>query len=332
MLSAVLAAIPSPSFDRIALGPLNLRMYGLMIALGVIAAVWLTGRRLAERGYGTSDDASAVGMWGVAGGIIGARLYHVVTDWHRFEDNLADIPKIWEGGLGVPGGVALGTVFGLYAGRQRGIAAPALLTIAAPAIPLAQAIGRWGNWFNQELYGRPTDLPWALEIDAAHNGGHPEGTTFHPAFLYESLWNFGLCAVLLWIDKRRGNRLGAGKLFAVYVLGYGLGRLWIESLRIDAATEVAGLRLNQWMAMAMIAGGLLWLRLGRGGSWPPADAPVDAESDELVPIDAPVGATEAHPTDTRRDLHEPDDTTAEPIDEIAALDGIDTDPPDAPRD
>ena len=142
---ALIGAIPSPSFDSIELGPLNLRLYGLMIALGVIAAVWLMGRRLAERGYGTSDDASAIGMWGVIGGIVGARLYHVATDWHRFENNLGDIPKIWEGGLGVPGGIALGIVCGTYVARQRGIPAGVTLSLAAPSLPLAQAIGRWGN-------------------------------------------------------------------------------------------------------------------------------------------------------------------------------------------
>lgn len=296
--TTLVGSIPSPSFDSIEVGPLNLRLYGLMIALGVIAAVWLMGKRLAERGFGTSDDASSIGMWGVVGGIIGARLYHVATDWHRFEDNLGDIPKIWQGGLGVPGGIALGIVTGTYIGRKRGIPVGVQLTLAAPSLPLAQAIGRWGNWFNQELYGRPTDLPWALEIDAEHNGGHPEGTTFHPAFLYESLWNLALCGLLLWIDRRWGNRLAPGKLMAVYVLGYGTGRLWIESLRIDPASELGGLRWNQWMAMGMIVIGLVWLLAGKRRAWPAAPGAGKPGLDDL-----------------------PDD--GEPIDEIAALDGVD---------
>ncbi|HWL43792.1 MAG TPA: prolipoprotein diacylglyceryl transferase [Ilumatobacter sp.] len=304
--TALLASIPSPSFDRISIGPLNLRLYGLMIALGVIAAVWLFGKRLEERGYGTRDDASAIGMWGVAGGVVGARLYHVVTDWHRFKDNLGDIPKIWEGGLGVPGGIALGVVVGVYAGRQRGIPPLVVMSLAAPSLPLAQAIGRWGNWFNQELYGRPTDLPWALEIDPAHNAGHPEGTTFHPAFLYESLWNLALCGVLLWIDRRWGNRLAPGKLLAVYVLGYGVGRLWIESLRIDPASELGGLRWNQWMAMALIVGGIVWLVAGRRREWP---VPASPAHDDVLPDDV-------------LDDVLPDD---ESFDELAALDGVDPD-------
>ena len=295
IVAPMVASLPSPSFDSIELGPLTLRMYGLMIALGVIAAVWLAGRRLAERGWGTSDDASAMAMWGVAGGIVGARLYHVITDWERFEDNLGDIPKIWEGGLGIPGGIALGIVFGAYAGKQRGIPVPVQFTIVAPALPLAQAIGRWGNWFNQELYGRPTDLPWALEIDPEHNGDYPDGTTFHPAFLYESLWNLALCGLLLWIDRRWGDRITPGKLLAGYVLGYGVGRLWIESLRIDPANEIAGLRVNQWLSMALIAGGVFWLIAGRSKPWPepPRRTPDDGDAGEAPgptvdqPVDGP---------------------------------------------
>lgn len=312
----VFGSIPSPSFDSIELGPLNLRLYGLMIALGVIAAVWLMGRRLAERGWGTSDDASAMGMWGVAGGIVGARLYHVITDWHRFEDNLGDIPKIWEGGLGIPGGIALGVVFGTYAGRQRGIPVLVQMSLAAPALPLAQAIGRWGNWFNQELYGKPTDLPWALEIDAAHNGDYADGTTFHPTFLYESLWNFALCAALLAIDRRWGNRLAPGKLFALYLVGYGVGRLWVEGLRIDPANEFGGLRVNQWMSLVLIAGGALWMLAVRNRPWP---EPPPAAAD---PADHAVDTSDqaAHARYDARDASDVNDASGpnelvEPVDE-----------------
>ena len=310
----MLTTIPSPPFDTIELGPLNLRLYGLCIALGVIAAVWLMGKRLAERGFGNSDDASALGMWGIAGGIVGARLYHVATDWQRFENNLGDIPKIWEGGLGVPGGLALGIVVGIYAGHRRGIPPMVVLSLAAPSLPLAQAIGRWGNWFNQELYGRPTDLPWALEIDAEHNGDYPDGTTFHPAFLYESLWNLAVCALLLWIDRKWGNRLAPGKLLAVYLLGYGVGRLWIESLRVDPANEIGPLRVNQWMAIVMIVVGLLWLVLGKQRAWP---------------VPAGVGAADGdvdgdRALDPDRDLLAEGDADIDAdIDDLAALDGID---------
>jgi len=196
-------AIPSPSFNVIELGPLNLNIYGLLIALGVVAAVWLFGRRLEEREIGTRDDASAIAVWAVLAGVIGARLYHVATDFDKFENDLGKIPAIWEGGLGIPGGLLLGIPVGLYFTHKRGIPIAAAATCAAPAIPLAQAIGRWGNYFNQELYGGPTDLPWAIEISEENlEAGYAVGTLFHPTFLYESLWSLALVFVLLWIDRR----------------------------------------------------------------------------------------------------------------------------------
>ena len=162
----------------------------------------------------------------------------MLTDWERYQDNLGDIVKVWEGGLGIPGGMLAGVLVGGYVGHvRRGIPLGAGLNAVAPALPLAQAIGRWGNYFNQELFGGPTDLPWALEIDQEHLP--LPGTTFHPTFLYESLGNFALCGLLLWIDKR--YRPAGGRLLAMYVLGYGVGRFWIEGLRIDAADELAGL-------------------------------------------------------------------------------------------
>ena len=150
------------------IGPLSLNAYGLMIALGILAAVWLFGRRIEARGLAGRDVAGQVGLWAALAGVIGARLYHVITDWHRFDGNLGDIPKIWEGGLGIPGGLIAGIPVGLWVARRHGISFADAATCAAPRIPLAQAIGRWGNWFNQELFGRPTDLPWALEIDDQH--------------------------------------------------------------------------------------------------------------------------------------------------------------------
>lgn len=194
-----------------------------------------------------------------------SRLYHVATDFDRFSDNLGAIPKIWEGGLGIPGGLLLGTAAGLWVARRHGVSAGRTLTAAAPAIPLAQAIGRVGNWFNQELFGRPTDLPWGLEIDDAHTpAGFASDTTFHPTFLYEAGWNLGLVALLLFIDRR--FRLAPGRLFAVYVLGYGIGRYWIEGLRIDNVqlADVAGLRWNQWVSLAAILGGAGYLFVTRG--------------------------------------------------------------------
>lgn len=262
MPASVIAAIPSPSFNSLDLGPLSLNIYGLMIALGVVCGVWLFGKRLEERGAGTSDDASSMAIWAVVAGVIGARLYHVATDWDRFADNLGAIPKIWEGGLGIPGGLLFGTAMGLYMAKQKGIAYSTAATCAAPAVPLAQAIGRWGNYFNQELYGRATDLPWALKIDADHLVVNPatgarfvEGTTFHPTFLYESLWSFATVALLLYIDKRW--RPQGGSLFGLYIAMYGIGRFWVEGLRVDPADEIGPFRFNQWVALAAIALGVV---------------------------------------------------------------------------
>ncbi len=278
--SAVLASIPSPSSGSIDLGPLSLNAYGLMIALGVVAAVWMLGRRFEQKGIGTREDASAISLWAVLAGVIGSRLYHVATDWERFSGNLGDIPKLWEGGLGIPGGLLAGIPVGLWMARRRGIPLDQAATAAAPALPLAQAIGRWGNWFNQELYGRPTDLPWALRIDDENlEPGFAPGTTFHPTFLYESLWNLALFGLLLWIDRR--FRPARGRLLAMYIVGYGVGRFWVEGLRIDSADELGPFRWNQWMALAAIVGGGIYLVATRRAVEP---VPVGAHGggDDLV--------------------------------------------------
>ena len=190
----------------------------------------------------------------------------MLTDWERFSDDLGAIPKIWQGGLGIPGGVIAGITVGAWQAKRRGIRPAVAVTFGMPALALAQAIGRWGNWFNQELFGKPTDLPWALEIDEEHlPPGYAPGTTFHPTFLYESLWNFALCGFLLWVQKR--YQLAAGRLLGVYLIGYGIGRFWIEGLRIDPSHEVAGLRWNQWVALAAIVGGTIYLLLTWGKKW-----------------------------------------------------------------
>lgn len=287
LAAAVPATFPAPPGSSLEIGPLDLRAYGLLIALGVIAAVWLFGRRLEQRHFGTPDDASAIALWAVGAGLVGARLYHVATDWHRFSDDLARIPALWEGGLGIPGGLLAGIGVGLYVSRRRGIPLGVAATCAAPAIPLAQAIGRWGNWFNQELFGRPTGLPWALEVDPPYVPTRfPVDTTFHPTFLYESLWTLALAGVLLLIDRR--VRLGPGRLMGVYLLGYGLGRFWIEGLRIDSADELAGLRWNQWVALAAAVGGAAYLLATRGRiEWPEPPDPPDPQDpqDPVAPAE-----------------------------------------------
>lgn len=271
MLS-VLASLPSPSIGRLSIGSVGLSAYGLMIALGVVAGTALASRRFERAGGGTGEELQSVATWSVLGGLIGARLYHVVTAWDMFAGDLWRIPMVWKGGLGIPGGLLGGVVTGVFVVRRRGLALPAVLTAVAPGIALAQAIGRWGNWWNQELFGRPTGLPWGLEIsDDKTPAGFGDAVLFHPTFLYESLWNLTLCVVLIAIDRYRPLR--SGRLFAVYLAGYFAGRFWIEGLRIDPTHTVGALRLNQWVALAVVGGALGFLaidarrnRRDRGGA------------------------------------------------------------------
>jgi prolipoprotein diacylglyceryl transferase len=254
----ILASIPSPSDNSIKIGPLELRAYGLAIALGVIAAVWIARRRWAARG-GDPDDISRIALWAVLAGLIGARLYHVLTDLDRFEGRWLHVFAVWEGGLGIPGGLIAGVLTGAYVAHRRGLPVPELLDVVAPALPVAQAIGRLGNWFNQELFGRPTDLPWGLEIDPAHRpAGYLNVATFHPTFLYEALWNLALAGgLVLWERHHPGSR--PGRLFALYVAGYAVGRAWVEALRIDPAAHLFGVRWNIWMSAIAFFAAVGWL-------------------------------------------------------------------------
>jgi len=254
-----LSYIPSPGSAAIHIGPLQLRAYGLMIAIGVIVAVRIWGKRMTLIGVGGPEEAASIATWAVPAGVIGARLYHVATEWDRFSDDLGSILKVWKGGLGIPGGVLLGTIVAVVVARKRNIDIGPMLWAAAPAVPVAQAIGRLGNWWNQELFGRPTTLPWALKIDAENMpDGYAPGTLFHPTFLYEATWNLALAGVLIIVGRRMMHSR-PGRLMALYVGGYGLGRFWVEGLRIDPAKSGGGLRLNQWVAIAMMAGCLIYL-------------------------------------------------------------------------
>ena len=214
-----------------------------MIGLGIIAAALFTRPRAVDRGL-HPDTSIEILLWTIPAGIVGARIYHIITDWVPIQN----WHKIWEGGLGIPGGILLGTLGGLLFMHRRGLTRSKVLDALIPGVPLAQAIGRWGNWWNQELFGRATDVPWALEIDVTStdvNGNLVSSVeTFHPTFLYESLWNLGLVALLVIVDRRR--ILKPGRLIWLYVAGYAVGRLWIEALRIDKATEVFGVRVNIW--------------------------------------------------------------------------------------
>lgn len=267
MTGALLASIPSPSTGSIGIGPLRLNAYGLMIAIGVIVAVRIASRRMERRGAGTADDMSSIAMWAVPAGIIGGRLYHVVTSVDSYRGRWIEALWVWKGGLGIWGGIALGVLVGMRRARALGLDPVAVVVCATPGIAVAQAIGRWGNWFNQELFGRPTNVPWALEVSAekARAAGYAAGTTFHPTFLYESLGCLAIAGLLVLVERRFRTR--RGQLFLVYMAMYTLMRFFIEGLRVDPARSAGGLRLNQWVAIATFAAAvtaLLPLRRGSG--------------------------------------------------------------------
>ncbi|WP_424887925.1 prolipoprotein diacylglyceryl transferase [Streptomyces sp. XH2] len=253
-----LAYIPSPSTGVVHLGPVPLRGYAFCIIIGVFVAVWLGNRRWIARG-GRAGTVADIAVWAVPFGLVGGRLYHVITDYELYFGegrNWVNAFKIWEGGLGIWGAVALGAVGAWIGCRRRGIPLPAWADALAPGLAVAQAIGRWGNWFNQELYGKPTDLPWALKIDADPAIGRVAGT-YHPTFLYESLWCLLIAGLVIWADRR--FTLGHGRAFALYVASYTVGRFWFEYLRVDDAHHVLGLRLNGWTSIVVFVGAVIYM-------------------------------------------------------------------------
>ena len=266
--SAVPAVIPSPDWSGFDIplpwGALRIHAYALCILAGIAVGLWLTARRWKARG-GSTDAIWDIAVWAIPAGIVGGRLYHVVSSPDRYfgpgfdgTGDLSAIPRVWEGGLGIWGAVALGAVGAWIGCRRAGVRLTAFVDAAAPGLLLAQAIGRWGNYFNQELFGGPTDLPWGLEVDAANPNfppGYAPGTLFHPTFLYESLWNVAGVVILLLLDRRL--RFRGGRLFWLYACYYTLGRVWIEAMRIDDAEMVtlAGItaRLNVWTSILVFA-------------------------------------------------------------------------------
>ncbi|MFG2862879.1 prolipoprotein diacylglyceryl transferase [Streptomyces sioyaensis] len=243
-----LAFIPSPSTGVVYLGPVPLRGYAFCIIIGVFVGVWLGNKRWVQRG-GRSGTVADIAVWAVPFGLVGGRLYHVITTYEPYfgpNGHPIDAFKVWQGGLGIWGAVALGAVGAWIGCRRRGIPLPAYADALAPGLAIGQAIGRWGNWFNQELYGKPTDVPWALKISSDPAIGRIGGT-YHPTFLYECLWCLGVAALVIWADKR--FRLGHGRAFALYVAAYCAGRAWIEYMRVDEAHHILGLRLNVWTAL-----------------------------------------------------------------------------------
>jgi prolipoprotein diacylglyceryl transferase len=250
MGAAVISSIPSPSSSTVELGPLSIHFYGLTLLVAIAAAVAITGIRWTRRG-GEWDLVFRVAVWGVAFGIVGARLYHVATSWSEVPDEWWGPLAIWKGGLGVWGGIGLGVIVGAIVAHRAGVSVARLGDCVAPALLVAQGIGRFGNWWNQELYGRPTDLPWALEIGPASRLlEYLDVETFHPTFLYEALWCFGGALLLLGLERL--FRIRPGGLFVLYVLVYSLGRVWVEMLRIDPSHELGGVRLNVYVAGAAV--------------------------------------------------------------------------------
>jgi len=264
-----LAYLPSPTTAQIDLGPFPIRFYALCIIAGIAIAVWLGERRWRAKG-GEPHIVTDLAIWAVPFGLVGGRLYNVITDPELYFPRGQDwvhVFYVWDGGLGIWGAIMLGGLGAWIGARRRGVKLPAYADSVAPGIVLAQAMGRWGNWFNNELYGYPTTKPWGLTIHcmattgtrvAVPCSGIPGTTTilghFQPTFLYEVIWDALVCVVLLWADRRW--TLGHGRLFALYVMGYTLGRGWIEHLRSDYAHHFFGLRVNDWVAIICFLGAL----------------------------------------------------------------------------
>jgi prolipoprotein diacylglyceryl transferase len=246
--------IPSPPEGVWHLGPLPIRAYALCIIAGIVAAVWFGQKRWEARG-GRPGEIGDIAIWAVPFGLVGARVYHVCTDHDLYFGPGKDwvgIFEIWHGGLGIWGAIAGGALGALLYCHRQQVRLRTLMDALAPALLVAQAIGRWGNYFNQELFGKPTTLPWGLEIDPAHRpAGYGQYATFHPTFLYECIWDLGAMGVVLWLDRKL--RLGWGRCFALYVMVYCLGRAWIEDLRIDPVElrDVGGVRFNVWTSALM---------------------------------------------------------------------------------
>jgi prolipoprotein diacylglyceryl transferase len=321
-MTTVLAYIPSPPQGVWHLGPIPLRAYALFIIIGIIAALLIGDRRWAARG-GERGVIYDIALWSVPFGLIGGRLYHLATDWRTYfgEGGAGPIAalRIWDGGLGIWGAVALGGVGAWIACRRRGIPLPAFGDAVAPGLVLAQAIGRLGNYFNQELFGRETAMPWGLEIfyrrdpagfvDVHSLDGVSTGQlamVVQPTFLYELLWNLLIFVVLIFLDRR--FTFGHGRLFATYVAGYCVGRFWVELLRDDTATHIAGIRINSFTSTFVLIGAVVYLILAPKGREDPATLSglaaellepdsIDADAaDDAEPADASAETPKATPT------------------------------------
>jgi prolipoprotein diacylglyceryl transferase len=258
----LLANIPSPARGVIEIGPLELHAYGLMLALGVLAAAKITEKRWVAWGR-PGKEIAEIFIPVVIAGVIGARVYHLFTGYSWDTGGLAGTIRIWEGGLSIWGAVAGGAIAVIVMARIKHLDTLMLMDAIAPGLAVAQAIGRFGNYFNQELFGRPTDLPWGLEIDLDKRPGNAlDEDTFHPTFLYESLWCLFVAGTIVWLERNRGLR--RGQAFALYVSMYTFGRIWFEWLRVDPASEVFGIRFNLLLSVVLCVASALWfVWLGR---------------------------------------------------------------------
>ena len=274
-----LAYIPSPTFSKFTIGPVTIHMYAICILIGIVFAVWILTVRWKRFG-GTFDQVLDTTLVAVPSGLIGARLYHCITTPEAYfppTGNLINILKVWEGGMAIFGGISVGALAAFLWCRHKKYPFALLADCIAPALMVAQAIGRLGNWFNQELYGMPTTLPWGLKLNDAdaigktevcYNGQPcPTGTLFHPTFLYEMIWNLVGAAIIVWLGRKLIDILKPGQQFAMYMIWYGLGRSWIENVRINYSTIVLGLRINVWTAIIVFILGcalfaVLWRRGG----------------------------------------------------------------------
>ncbi|WP_439664514.1 prolipoprotein diacylglyceryl transferase [Lentzea sp. HUAS TT2] len=309
-MDALLATIPSPDRGVWYLGPLPLRAYALCIIAGIIVAIWWGERRWVDRG-GIKGEVTDIAVWAVPFGLVGGRLYHVITDNQKYfgpgKNPLAAL-EIWNGGLGIWGAIALGAVGAWIGCRRKGIPLPAMADALAPGIVVAQAIGRLGNYFNQELYGGDTTLPWGLEI---YRRVTPEGRedalagvaidhtpiqVVHPTFLYELLWNLGVALLIVWADRK--FRLGHGRVFALYVAGYTAGRFWIELMRTDEATLILGTRVNVFVSALVFFGAIAYFVIAKSRG----------EREDVAAMRGTTGATAGDTTEA------PETTEAEPED------------------
>lgn len=326
-----LAYIPSPPQGVWHLGPIPIRAYALCIIAGIIVALVIGDRRWEQRG-GERGVIYDIALWAVPFGLVGGRLYHVMTDWQTYfgphGKGLGKAIAVWEGGLGIWGAVALGGVGAWIACRRRGISLPAFGDAIAPGIVLAQAIGRLGNYFNQELTGGPTTLPWGLElfyrrsadgtVDVLNLNGVSTGEVaqvVHPTFLYELLWNVLVFALLIFVDRR--FKIGHGRLFAMYVAAYCVGRFWVELVRVDPATQFGGIRVNSFTSTLVFLGAIAYILLAPKGREDPATlGGTPAQTEEAASADGEAAAQEPADSTDVADAGE-EDVTKAPVDDPA---------------